>query len=74
MKYNKKLLLVVGQRVKQFRASKGWSQEALGEKAKLHRTYIGSIERGERNISLINLERIALALGVQIAILINVID
>jgi transcriptional regulator with XRE-family HTH domain len=42
----------------------GWSQEKLAEKADLHWTYVGGIERGERNISLQNIVKIARALGV----------
>lgn len=55
-----------GNKVKALRKVKGWSQEELGNKAKLHRTYIGSIERSERNVSLLNIERIAKALDVKI--------
>jgi transcriptional regulator with XRE-family HTH domain len=44
---------------------KGWSQEALAFEAGLHRTFIAHVERQARNISLDNLERIAIALGVQ---------
>ncbi len=44
----------------------GVSQERLAELANLHRTYIGSVERAERNVSLDNVERIAVALGVDI--------
>jgi transcriptional regulator with XRE-family HTH domain len=47
------------------RQAKGWSQEALAFEAELHRTFIAHVERQSRNISLDNLERIAVALGVQ---------
>ena len=50
--------------VKTLRLEKGWSQEELARRADLHRTYIGSIERHERNVSLLNVERIAKALKV----------
>ena len=54
----------VGQRIRLLRRSCGWSQEELGERARLHPTYIGGIERGERNHTLRNLHRIAKALQV----------
>lgn len=60
------LLKKFGHKVKTLRLEKGWTQEELARRADLHRTYIGSIERYERNISLLNLERIAKALGVDI--------
>ena len=61
-----KILNTFGKNVKKFRIQKGWSQEHLAQKAGLHRTYIGSIERSERNVSLLNIERIAKALNVEI--------
>ncbi len=65
-----KILIQFGNNVKRFRIAKGWSQEELAKRAELHRTYIGSIERSERNVSLINIERIAKALKVKISDLI----
>lgn len=53
-----------GDRVREARSKVGLSQEGLAHKAELHRTYIGSVERGERNISLDNIYRLADALGV----------
>jgi len=61
-----KILKRFGEKVKQLREQKRWSQEELAKRSGLHRTYIGSIERGERNISLINVQRIAKALKVNI--------
>lgn len=45
----------------------GMSQEGMAEKCGLHRTYVGSVERGERNISVDNMEQMALAVGKSIA-------
>jgi len=56
-----------GRRIRELREAKGWSQEAFAEQCGLHRTYIGGIERGERNVGLVNIERIAVALRVSIA-------
>ncbi|KQY88248.1 helix-turn-helix transcriptional regulator [Pelomonas sp. Root1444] len=52
--------------LRSLRAAHGMSQEALADLADLHRTYVGSIERCERNVSLDNVERLAAALGVDI--------
>lgn len=51
-----------GERVRQLRKEQGYSQEAFAQKCGLHRTYIGNIERGEKNVSLENIERIVSAL------------
>lgn len=55
---------LVGIRIRELRSAKGISQEALADLAGLHRTYMGSVERGERNISLENIVKIARALKV----------
>jgi transcriptional regulator with XRE-family HTH domain len=51
------------------RREKGWSQERLAEQCGLHRTYIGAIERSERNIGLDNLERLAKAFDIPVSTL-----
>ncbi len=56
----------VGFRIREARQERGLSQEKLAALADLHRAYIGQIERGEKNIGLKNLEKIAKALGVNI--------
>ncbi len=55
-----------GNRLREVRLRMGVSQEALAAKADLHRTYVSSVERGERNVSIVNIARLADALGVQI--------
>lgn len=63
-----------GERVREERLKKGLSQETLAEKAGVHRTYIGMIERAEKNITLINIEKIAKALEIPLNELMNLED
>ena len=65
------LLIKFGERVRACRKAANLSQEELAEKAGVHRTYIGMIERGEKNITLSNIQKIAFALGMTIHNLIN---
>ncbi|MCK5822376.1 MAG: helix-turn-helix transcriptional regulator [Bacteroidales bacterium] len=60
------ILIQFGNKVKQLRLTKGWSQEELAYKSGFHRTYIGMIERAERNISLKNIEKIAQTFDIKI--------
>lgn len=61
----KNLKLKLGETIKGFRQQASLSQEQLADLSSLHRTYIGSVERGERNISLENIVQIARALDVK---------
>lgn len=66
MNNNNDLLIRFGHRVRDIRKQNGLSQEQLSFRANLHRTYIGMIERGEKNITLRNIDKIANALNVNI--------
>ncbi len=66
MNSKQNILIKFGERVREIRKEKGLSQEELAHKADLHRTYIGMIERAEKNITLINIEKIANALEVDL--------
>jgi len=63
----KKILIEFGNKVRELRKDFGISQEELSYKADLHRTYIGMIERAEKNITLINIEKIAKALEIEVS-------
>ncbi len=62
-----KILEYFGVRVRELRKQRGLSQEKLAELAGVHRTYIGMIERAEKNLTLTNIERISKALDTKIA-------
>lgn len=66
MQQHHPILELFGRNVQKYRVEQNISQEKLAEKAHLHRTYIGMVERAERNITLINMLKIANALGVEI--------
>jgi transcriptional regulator with XRE-family HTH domain len=59
-----KIIKQFGNNLRAKRLKAGLSQEALAQLAELHRTYVGSVERGERNISLLNIVKLAKALGI----------
>jgi len=61
------ILARFGRRVRELRLKKGLSQEAFAEKCDLDRTYVGGIERGERNLALRNIDAIAHGLGVTLS-------
>lgn len=68
------LLAAFGRAVRTLRSGQGLSQEALAERAGLHRTYIGGIERGERNLGLVNIALLAEALEVDLPTLMAVVE
>lgn len=70
----KEILIKFGEKVRDLRKKKELSQEQLAFKADMHRTYIGMIERAEKNISLSNIYKIALALNVSMAELLKEIE
>lgn len=63
--------VLLGRRIRSLREAQGFSQESFAERCRLHRTYVGGIERGERNVSLDNLVKIASALGVSLSLLMS---
>ncbi len=65
------ILNIVGSNVRRYRKKAGLTQEQLAEYAGLHRTYIGAVERAQKNISAMNIARIARVLGVEPHILLD---
>lgn len=66
-----RILINFGLKVQILRKEKGFSQEKLAELANMHRTYIGMIERGEKNITLVNIEKISDALNISVSQLLD---
>ena len=62
-----KMRIELGKRIRELRKAHKWSQEKLGERADLHPTYVGGIERGERNVSFDNLYSLANAFNLTLA-------
>jgi len=62
----KETLMIIGDNIRKYRDGKGWSQEELAFECNLHRTYIGAVERGERNITILNLIKIKDVLEVKL--------
>ncbi|MFC5405100.1 helix-turn-helix domain-containing protein [Cohnella soli] len=60
------ILALVGERIRNFRKEKGLSQEELAHLASLHPTYIGQIERAEKNVTLESLDKLTRALGISL--------
>ena len=68
------ILKLVGQRIRSLRKERGMSQEQLGEKGGFHYSYIGQVERGEKNVSLLNLAKISAALEVSLSQVFTYLD
>ena len=68
---DQKFLRRLGTRIRERRLALGLSQATLGEKCDLHRTFIGSVERGERNVSILNLRLISKSLRVPLSTLLD---
>jgi transcriptional regulator with XRE-family HTH domain len=67
MPKQEEILVQFGRRVRELRAERGFSQESFAHACELDRTYIGGIERGERNLALRNIERIAQTLEISLS-------
>jgi transcriptional regulator with XRE-family HTH domain len=65
--HDKTFLRDLGFRLREQRQARKWTQAQLAEKCQLHRTFIGSVERGERNVSILNLRLIARVLRISLA-------
>lgn len=64
----------LGERIRELRKKAGYSQEAFADAAGVHRTYMGTLERGEANLSLSNLNKISTALGITLSELFKTVE
>lgn len=72
--FSKRVLKVLGLRIRDLRRAQGLSQEAFADKCGVHRTFMGTIERGESNLSFSNLLKVASTLGISMAVLLEGVD
>jgi transcriptional regulator with XRE-family HTH domain len=68
------LRAALGRRIRQLRQSKGWSQERFADEAGIHRTFAGTLERGENNVSFDSLVKVARCLGVTLSELLRGVE
>ena len=68
------LTTAFGDAVRKLRRERGWSQEEFADRVGVHRTYMGGVERGERNVILVNIGRISESLGLPLAGLMAEVD
>jgi transcriptional regulator with XRE-family HTH domain len=66
---SKLLLRALGQRIRELRTEQGYSQEGFADKCGVHRTFMGTVERGESNLSFQNIAKVAMTLGVPLSAL-----
>jgi transcriptional regulator with XRE-family HTH domain len=67
--YSNLVLRALGQRIRELRTEHGYSQEAFADKCGVHRTFMGTVERGESNLSFQNIVKVATTLGVTLSTL-----
>jgi len=71
---SKPMLLALGRRIRELRTEQGYSQEAFADKCGVHRTFMGTVERGESNLSFQNIAKVAATLGVTLSVLFTGIE
>lgn len=71
---SERLLRALGQRIRELRTEQGYSQEGFADACGVHRTFMGTVERGESNLSFHNIARVAATLGVTLSVLFQGLD